>query len=91
MILNDEDAINVPESAHLDKGTTFTVSEIKQWIHSKLPQYDDQLTEGIEGRILLAEAGGGWKEGIIKIEINFTEQTPKSEQPDQEQPENEVS
>ncbi|MFP4298670.1 MAG: hypothetical protein ACLFT0_12520 [Spirulinaceae cyanobacterium] len=80
MNLNDEDVIHVPKSANLDRGTTFTVSEIKQWLHSKLPDSDDQLVTGVEAQILSATQPGGWKTGTIKLTVEFTE-TPQADPP----------
>lgn len=80
MNLNDEDVIHVPEAAHLDRGTTFTVGEIKQWLYKKLPDYDDQLVTGIEGQILSATQPGGWKTGTLKLTVEFIE-TPQADPP----------
>lgn len=82
--LSSEDVVSVPALKLEDESwntTTFTVDELR----NKIPVLFDCDSEhaayqwcdaGIEGKVLFAEKGGGWKTGRIRLSIEFLPDVP---------------
>ncbi len=78
--LSSEDVISVPEIALVGRvwdTTTVTVDELRKRIgavfgigNPEHPAYQ-WTNNGIEGKVLLAEKGGGWKEGRVRFSVEF--------------------
>ena len=78
--LLSEDVISVPEIALVGRvwdTTTVTVDELRKRIgavfgigNPEHPAYQ-WINNGIEGKVLIAEKGGGWKEGRVRFSVEF--------------------
>jgi hypothetical protein len=78
--LSPEDVISVSQIALIGKvwdTTTVTVDELRKRIGAVFgisnpdhPAYQ-WSNDGIEGKVLIAEKGGGWKEGRIRFSAEF--------------------
>jgi hypothetical protein len=84
-ILSQEDVISVKNldlEGEIIPTATFTVNELR----TKIPALFECDTNhsgykwcdaGVEGRILMAEKGGGWKKGRIRFSIEFLPDVPE--------------
>lgn len=82
--LSPEDVISVSDAKMMGKiwpTTTLTPEEIRKKIASifgadpKEPYYG-WFNDGVEGKALIAEKGGGWKAGRVRISIEFLPDEP---------------
>jgi hypothetical protein len=87
--LSSEDVISVAEIALMGRvwdTTTVTVDELRKRIgavfgigNPEHPAYQ-WSHDGVEAKVLLAEKGGGWKEGRVRFSVEFLPiETPQNE------------
>ncbi len=86
--LSSEDVISVPDIALVSRvwdTTTVTVDELRKRIAAVFgisnPEHPAHQwsNKGIDAKVLIAEKGGGWKEGQVRFSVEFipTESTQK--------------
>ena len=84
-LLSSEDVISVSDIKTIDRiwsTTTLTTDELKKKVATMLgvaqlehPCYD-WFENGIKGKVLIAEKGGGWRVGRVRFSVEFLPDEP---------------